>query len=238
MSSLVVLTGAGISAESGLATFRGRGGLWEGHRIEEVATPEAFARDPERVHAFYNLRRRQLRDPAIRPNAAHHALVRLEQCWRGRFLLVTQNVDDLHERAGSRALLHMHGELAKIRCVACGEVRRWEEDLSSRTACPACGNTGVLRPHVVWFGEMPLHMAEIDSALQTCDLFVSIGTSALVYPAAGFVERVRTRGNARTVELNLEPSAMSDVFDERHYGPATRIVPQFVERLCREAAVG
>ncbi len=231
-AAIVVLTGAGISAESGLSTFRGAGGLWEGHRLEDVATPEAFARDPETVHRFYNLRRRQLFDPAIRPNAAHLALARLEEAWSGPFLLVTQNVDDLHERAGSRRLVHMHGELAKIRCTACGEVRAWHEDLSLATACPACRRTACLRPHIVWFGEMPMEMARIEVALAACDLFLAIGTSAQVYPAAGFVEMVR--GRARTVELNLEPSAASHLFDERRHGPATEVVPAFVEELLSE----
>ncbi len=231
-ASIVVLTGAGISAESGLSTFRGAGGLWEGHRIEEVATPEAFARDPEKVHRFYNLRRRQLFDPAIRPNAAHLALARLEQEWPGAFLLVTQNVDDLHERAGSRRLVHMHGELAKIRCTLCGDVREWHEDLSVTTACPACGRRGGLRPHIVWFGEMPMETERIEEALSACDLFLAIGTSAQVYPAAGFVEMVR--GRARTVELNLEPSAASHLFDTRRHGPATEVVPAFVAELLGE----
>ncbi len=233
-ASIVVLTGAGISAESGLSTFRGAGGLWEGHRIEEVATPEAFARNPELVHQFYNLRRRQLFDPAIRANAAHRALARLDLRWPGEFLLVTQNVDDLHERAGSRRLVHMHGELAKIRCTFCGDVREWAEELSVATICPACGRSGGLRPHIVWFGEMPMEMARIEKALSACDLFLAIGTSAQVYPAAGFVEMVR--GRARTVELNLEPSAASHLFDERRYGPATEVVPAFVAELLGEDA--
>lgn len=226
---IVVLTGAGISAESGLATFRDAGGIWAKYRIEDVATPEAFARDPARVHAFYNARRRQLSDPAIRPNAAHDALAAFDAAWPGAFLLVTQNVDDLHERAGSRRLVHMHGELARIRCEACGEARRWLQDLSVATPCPACGRAGGLRPDVVWFGEMPRHMQQIMAALAACDLFVAIGTSAQVYPAAGFVAEVR--GRARTVELNLEPTAATTLFDEAHHGPATRIVPPFLAGL-------
>ncbi len=233
-ASIVVLTGAGISAESGLSTFRGAGGLWEGHRIEEVATPEAFARDPEKVHRFYNMRRRQLFDPAIVPNAGHRALARLEREWPGEFLLVTQNVDDLHERAGSRRLVHMHGELAKIRCTVCGDVREWREDLSVATTCPACATAGGLRPHIVWFGETPMEMERIEAALAGCDLFLAVGTSAQVYPAAGFVELVR--GRARTVELNLEPSAASHLFDERRHGPATEVVPAFVAELLGEEA--
>ena len=233
--SLVILTGAGISRESGLATFRDADGIWAKTRIEDVATPEAFARDPRRVHDFYNARRAQLRDPAVVPNAAHLALAVLDARWPGPLLLVTQNVDDLHDRAGVMAgaahsrLLHMHGELNKARCRLCDAVQPWDQDLSTATACPACGKPGGMRPHVVWFGEMPLHMQAIDSALQGCDIFVSIGTSGQVYPAAGFVAEVAHR--ARTVELNLEPSAGTRLFDEARHGPATEIVPAFVQSL-------
>ena len=233
--SLVILTGAGISRESGLATFRDAGGIWAKTRIEDVATPEAFARNPRRVHDFYNARRAQLRDPAVLPNAAHLALAALDARWPGPLLLVTQNVDDLHDRAGVMAgaarsrLLHMHGELNKARCRLCGAVQPWDQDLSTLTACPACGKLGGMRPHVVWFGEMPLYMKAIDSALQGCDIFVSIGTSGQVYPAAGFVAEVAHR--ARTVELNLEPSAGTRLFDEARHGPATEIVPAFVQSL-------
>jgi NAD-dependent deacetylase len=226
---IVVLTGAGISRESGLATFRDADGIWESVRIEDVATPEAFARDPVRVQGFYNARRAQLRDPAIAPNAAHRALVRLEKAWAAPVLVVTQNVDDLHERAGSRNLLHMHGELARARCLACGAASPWGEDITPGSACPACGAVGRLRPHVVWFGEMPLGMERIEAALEACGLFVSIGTSGNVYPAAAFVAAVR--GRARTVELNLEPSEGARLFDEARHGPATEVVPAFVERL-------
>ncbi|WP_137180656.1 Sir2 family NAD+-dependent deacetylase [Roseomonas sp. AR75] len=227
--SLVILTGAGISRESGLATFRDADGIWAKVRIEDVATPEAFARDPARVHAFYNARRAQLRDPAIVPNAAHRALAELEARWPGDFLLVTQNVDALHDRAGSRRLLHMHGELMKARCRHCAAVMPWEEDLSTANPCPACGQAGGMRPDVVWFGEMPLHMDAIGAALARCDLFAAIGTSGQVYPAAGFVAEVR--GRARTVELNLEASAVRSEFDEARHGPATETVPRFVAEL-------
>lgn len=230
---VVILTGAGISRESGLATFRDADGIWARTRIEDVATPEAFARDPDRVQAFYNARRAQLRLPAVAPNAAHLALARLERDWPGEMLLVTQNVDDLHERAGSRNLIHMHGELAKARCLACGAVSPWREDITPRSACPACGRAGRLRPHVVWFGEMPLGMERIAAALDACGLFVAIGTSGTVHPAAGFVAQVR--GRARTVELNLEPSEGTALFDEAIHGPATRVVPAFVERLLSRA---
>ncbi len=225
--SLVILTGAGISAESGLATFRDAGGIWSRVRIEDVATPEAFARDPARVHDFYNARRAQLRDPAIQPNAAHRALADLDARWPGTLLLVTQNVDDLHARAGSRRLLPMHGELMKARCQRCEGVAPWCADLSTETACPACGKAGGMRPHVVWFGEMPLGMERIGAALDDCDLFAAIGTSGQVYPAAGFVAEVA--GRARSIEFNLEPSG--GPFDEVRRGPATETVPRFVAEL-------
>lgn len=226
---IVILTGAGISRESGLTTFRDADGVWAKVRVEEVATPEAFERDPARVQAFYNARRAQLGDPAVAPNAAHLALARLERDWSGEVLLVTQNVDDLHERAGSRNVLHMHGELGKARCLACGAVSPWATDIGPASACPACGAAGRLRPHVVWFGEMPMEMDRIHEALGRCGLFVSIGTSGRVYPAAGFVAEVR--GRARTVELNLEPSDGASLFDEAIHGPATQVVPAFVDRL-------
>ncbi|WP_237212850.1 NAD-dependent deacylase [Falsiroseomonas oryziterrae] len=227
--SIVILTGAGISRESGLATFRDADGIWAKVRIEDVATPEAFRRDPMRVHGFYNARRAQLRDAALQPNAAHLALAELDGCWPGDLLLVTQNVDDLHARAGSRRLLHMHGELMKARCGRCEAVHPWAADLSTGTPCPACRQTGSMRPHVVWFGEMPLELKQISAALDRCDLFVAIGTSGQVYPAAGFVAEVR--GRARTVELNLEATEGSRLFDEVRYGPATQTVPAFVHEL-------
>jgi NAD-dependent deacetylase len=227
---IVILTGAGISRESGLHTFRDADGIWAKVRIEDVATPEAFRRDPERVHEFYNLRRRTLLESKISPNEAHDALVRLERAWPGEFLLVTQNVDDLHERAGSRNLVHMHGELLKSRCAFCGNVRVCREDLGRGMSCSACGREGGLRPHVVWFGEMPLEMERIQAALERCDLFLSIGTSGNVYPAAGFVAAAHAAG-ARTVELNLEPSVGQGLFDQAHHGLATQVVPVFVRDL-------
>jgi NAD-dependent deacetylase len=230
--SIVILTGAGISRESGLATFRDAGGIWQRVRIEDVATPEAFARDPDRVQGFYNARRAQLRDPAIRPNAAHEALAELERRWPGEFLLVTQNVDDLHERAGSTKLIHMHGELQVARCLHCEAVQQSPAELSAALSCAACGRPGGLRPHVVWFGEMPLEMDRIYAALGGCGLFVSIGTSGNVYPAAGFV--AEARGHARTVELNLEPSEGASLFEEARHGPATQLVPAFVAELLWE----
>lgn len=225
--NIVVLTGAGISAESGLKTFRDADGLWENHRIEEVATPEAFVRNPELVQRFYNARRQQLSE--VSPNSAHIALAEFEQTFDGRFLLVTQNVDDLHERAGSQNLLHMHGELKKVRCLLCNSVHRYATDIEANTECPACGRTA-LRPHIVWFGEMPFYMDEIYQALEQCDLFISIGTSGHVYPAAGFVEVARQCG-AHTVEINLEPSQTEDLFAERRYGAATTEVARFLNSL-------
>jgi NAD-dependent deacetylase len=226
--NIVVLTGAGVSAESGLATFRGADGLWEGHRVEDVATPEAFARDPALVHAFYDARRAKL--GVVEPNAAHKALARLDGEWRGELLLVTQNVDDLHERAGSERLLHMHGELTKGWCLRCNERFGWTGQMGEGAECPSCGNAGLVRPDIVWFGEMPYDMDRIDEALRTCDLFVSIGTSGAVYPAAGFVQTARYCG-ARTLEMNLEPSLGSFMFDESRTGPAGELVPAWVEEV-------
>ena len=229
--SIVILTGAGISVDSGLPSFRGAAGLWQGRRLEEVATPEAFARQPALVQRFYDERRRQLLDPAIRPNAAHLALAELERRWPDPVLVVTQNIDDLHERAGSRNLIHMHGELLKARCTACAAVHGWREDLAGAHRCPCCARSGCLRPHVVWFGEMPLALDAIYGALESCALFVAIGTSGQVYPAAGFVEAVRRAGRAHTIELNLEPSAVGSKFVEQRHGPAAALVPALVDEL-------
>ncbi len=226
--SIVVLTGAGISAESGINTFRASDGLWENHRIEDVATPEGFARNPQLVHHFYNQRRQQLLQDHIRPNAAHSALAKLEREFPGEILLVTQNVDNLHERAGSRSMLHLHGELLKMRCQESHLVFDIREDIGFDSECRCCQTIGNLRPHIVWFGEMPLHMPQIARALETCDLFISIGTSGNVYPAAGFYQIAKTR-RAHTVELNLERTASS--FDEHIYGPASIVVPEYIENL-------
>ncbi|MCZ6605019.1 MAG: NAD-dependent deacylase [Alphaproteobacteria bacterium] len=229
-AAIVVLTGAGISKESGLDTFRDADGIWSKVSIDDVATPQAFARDPARVYEFYNWRRRNLVTGGIEPNAAHLALGELEEFWPGGVLVVTQNIDDLHEAGGSRNLLHMHGELLKARCPGCGEVLAWREDLDGSTVCPHCEAVGTLRPHVVWFGEMPLEMDMIGTALSRCGLFVSIGTSGNVYPAAGFVAAAREAG-ATTVELNLEPSEGARLFAHADYGPATETVPAFVGAL-------
>ncbi len=230
-ASIVVLTGAGISKESGLATFRDPDGIWAQVRIEDVATPEAFARDPERVHDFYNTRRAGLASGGVMPNAAHVALARLEAEWPGGVLIVTQNIDDLHERAGNRNLLHMHGELLKIRCDRCQAITGWTKDLSLDQTCADCGKAGGLRPHVVWFGEMPLEMERIYQALDRCRLFMSIGTSGNVYPAAGFVAHVMDGGRTHTVELNMEPSEGATQFAEARYGPATELVPAYVDKI-------
>ena len=227
IQNIVVLTGAGISAESGLDTFRTSDGLWAQHRIEDVCTPQALARDPALVHAFYDARRAQL--GSVQPNAAHHALARLDAEWPGELLIVTQNVDDLHERAGARRLLHMHGELKSALCATCGGRLPWEGDLGHRPPCPACSKQ-TLRPDIVFFGEMPYQMERIDAALERADLFVSIGTSGAVYPAAGFVQTARHCG-AWAIELNLEPSAGSYFFSESRMGPATELVPAWVEEL-------
>lgn len=230
--SIVVLTGAGISKDSGLETFRDPDGIWARVRIEDVATPEAYARDPKLVHAFYNARRRGLVDPKIKPNPAHHALARLEAEWPDEVMIVTQNIDNLHERAGPRNLRHIHGEMLKSRCAACGDIVVCLGDLDESHVCAACGAVGRLRPHVVWFGEMPFDLDEVYSTLQRCGLFISIGTSGNVYPAAGFVEEARAHG-AHTVELNLEPSAGHSLFAEAMHGPAAEIVPAYVEQLLR-----
>jgi NAD-dependent deacetylase len=226
--NIVILTGAGVSAESGVPTFRGPDGLWEGHRVEDVATPEAFARDPVLVQRFYDDRRAAL--ARVGPNAAHLALARLDREWPGDLLLVTQNVDYLHERGGSKRLLHMHGELKRALCTACGAAPVWEGALSDDPACPRCATAGRLRPDIVWFGEMPYHMDVIEAAIQACDLFVSIGTSGAVYPAAAFVDRARAAG-ARTLEINLDPSAGTPLFDEARHGPAGALVPAWVEGI-------
>ncbi|MEK7952030.1 NAD-dependent deacylase [Luteolibacter soli] len=225
---IVVLTGAGISAESGVPTFRGSDGLWEGHRVEDVASPEGFARDPQLVHTFYNGRRRKLLE--VEPNPAHRALAKLARVRGVDLTLVTQNIDDLHERAGSEEVLHMHGELLKARCNECGVVIPCREDLSRASICPACKGIDCMRPHVVWFGEVPFGLDEIAAAISSSDRFVAIGTSGRVYPAASFVSWARQAG-VSTLELNLEESAASGVFHESRRGRAGEIVPLWVEEV-------
>lgn len=228
--NIVMLTGAGVSAESGVQTFRAANGLWENHRVEEVASPAGFAADPGLVNRFYNLRRRQLVGGDIQPNAAHHALAQLERRHYGEVLLVTQNIDDLHERAGSRNVIHMHGELLKKRCNDCAAVSSAYGDIVVGEVCSTCGRCGTLRPNVVWFGEMPFDLDRIYERLRGCELFVSIGTSGNVYPAAGFVDAANASG-AHTVELNLEPSAAASAFKEKRYGPASEVVTRYVTEL-------
>ena len=225
---IVILTGAGISAESGVPTFRDAGGLWEGHRIEEVATPGAFLRNPRLVHRFYNLRRADLAER--QPNAAHQAISRLQACRPGRVFLVTQNVDDLHERGGSSELLHMHGELRRARCERCLARYEWDQDLGTDTACWECGRTECVRPDIVWFGEMPYGLDLIEQAMSEADLFIAIGTSGLVYPAAGLVELALERRIPR-LEFNLTETDASPYFSETFPGPATQTVPRWVEQF-------
>jgi NAD-dependent deacetylase len=231
-ASIVILTGAGISAESGLGTFRDKDGIWTKYPIEDLATPEGFARNPGFVQDFYNSRRRGLMES--HHHAGHEALARLEAEWPGRVTIVTQNVDDLHERAGSRNVLHMHGELRKAQCTACEAVLPWDDDLGTETPCPACRTPGGLRPNVVWFGEIPFYLDEIEAALLDCKLFAAIGTSGNVYPAASFVQAASGLG-AHTVELNLEASENNWAFGETHLGPASEIVPRWVDDLLRRA---
>jgi NAD-dependent deacetylase len=224
---IVILTGAGISAESGIDTFRSAGGLWEQHRVEDVATPEGFARNPNLVLNFYDMRRAALGNVA--PNPAHEALARLEREFSGELLLVTQNVDDLHERGGSARVLHMHGELKSALCTSCETRSPWLTTMIERPSCPVC-RAPTLRPDVVWFGEMPYQMGRIYQALETCELFVSIGTSGAVYPAAGFVQEARANG-AQCLELNLERSEGSRLFHETRLGPASVLVPEWVDEV-------
>ena len=228
---IVILTGAGISAESGIKTFRAADGLWEDHPIDQVATPQGYARDPALIHRFYNQRRAGLK--SVEPNPAHIALARLQEDMAakgGTLTLITQNVDDLHERGGAKDVIHMHGELTSMLCSGCGHRWHYAEDASPDMACPECGELGGPRPDIVWFGEMPYHMNRIERALAACELFVSIGTSGAVYPAAGFVQMARQMGK-QTLELNLEPSQGSHFFGESRLGPASQLVPDWVEGL-------
>jgi NAD-dependent deacetylase len=228
-NSIVVLTGAGISAESGIRTFRAADGLWEDHRVEDVATPEAFIKDPNLVHSFYNARRQQLIS-GIKANPAHLALAQFEQKFSGNFSVITQNIDNLHELAGSKKLIHMHGELLKSRCKKTGVAFTTRNDTAITDNCPCCDQPSNVRPHIVWFGEMPLFMDEIGSLLSDCDLFVAIGTSGNVYPAAGFYQMAKSAG-AHTVEINLENTSASSCFNEQHMGLASEQVPLFLNSL-------
>ena len=229
-SRIVILTGAGVSAESGVATFRATDGLWENHRIEDVATPGGFARDPALVQRFYNMRRAALK--TVEPNPAHLAIARLQREYDGEVTLITQNVDDLHERGGSLSVIHMHGELLRALCLNCEKSSTWDGDLGPESVCRKCRHEGGLRPDIVWFGEMPYHQDETFAALHGADLFIAIGTSGKVYPAAGFVSTAK-RAGARAIEFNLEPSDVARDFDEHNTGPAGIEVPKWVEGLLR-----
>ncbi|MFM2577787.1 Sir2 family NAD+-dependent deacetylase [Vibrio fortis] len=231
--NIVILTGAGISAESGIQTFRAQDGLWENHKIEDVATPEGFQRDPDLVQTFYNKRRKGLQSPDIEPNAAHKALGELEKRLDGKVTIITQNIDNLHERGGSDNVIHMHGELLKARCSESNQVIEHKDDILTGELCHCCQIPAQMRPHIVWFGEMPLRMGDIYSALEEADLFISIGTSGVVYPAAGFVHDAKMHG-AHTIEINLEPSAVESEFVEKRYGKASFEVPKLVSELLYE----
>ncbi|WP_261883087.1 Sir2 family NAD+-dependent deacetylase [Vibrio pelagius] len=231
--NIVILTGAGISAESGIQTFRAQDGLWENHKIEDVATPEGFQRDPDLVQAFYNKRRKGLQSPDIEPNVAHKALGELEKRLDGKVTIITQNIDNLHERGGSDNVIHMHGELLKARCSESNQVIEHKSDIVTGELCHCCQIPAQMRPHIVWFGEMPLRMGDIYSALEDADLFISIGTSGVVYPAAGFVHDAKMHG-AHTIEINLEPSAVESEFVEKRYGKASIEVPKLVSELLYE----
>ena len=228
--NIVVLTGAGVSAESGIKTFRAADGLWEEHRVEDVATPEAFIRDPQLVYRFYNQRRAKLLSPEIAPNKAHIALAEFARHSGHDVVLVTQNIDNLHERAGSSDVIHMHGELLKARCVATGQRFVIERDFDGHDKCSCCKPAQAIRPDIVWFGEIPFHMDKIETALCNADLFISLGTSGNVYPAAGFVSVAKQYG-AKTVEVNLEPSTTNSLFDEHYYGLATEVLPDYLASL-------
>ncbi len=232
---IVVLSGAGISAESGIKTFRDGGGLWENHAIEDVATPEGFRRNPDLVYRFYEERRKQLLDPSIKPNAAHKALVALENACHENFLLITQNVDNLHERAGSKNIIHMHGELLKTYCQSCNfEPMEGATQLHFGISCPSCGTLNSMRPDVVWFGEIPKMMEEIEDAIQDVGIFIAVGTSGQVYPAASFVRWAKhAQPECRTIEVNLIPSSGASYFDEHCTGPASETLPKLVDVLLK-----
>ena len=231
MKRIVILTGAGVSAESGVPTFRDAGGLWEGHRVEDVATPSAFRRNPELVHRFYNLRRAAMQN--CEPNRAHQAIARLQKAWADHVTLITQNVDDLHERGGSTNVWHMHGELLQIRCERCSVNSRWTNDLNATDTCWECGHSGSLRPDIVWFGEVPYFLSEIDDALNKADIFIAIGTSGVVYPAAGMVDTARER-DIPTIEFNIQRTEASIRFTTSRFGPASQTIPAWIDALLCE----
>lgn len=229
LGNIFILTGAGISKESGLDTFRDGDGLWANHKIDDVATPQGFMKNPKLVQKFYNLRREELKK--VEPNPAHIALAKLEKSWPGKVILVTQNVDDLHERAGHKDIIHMHGKLKEARCIETEQVFSWDGNLDMSDVCSCCGKKGNLRPNIVWFGELPFQMPEIFRALDECNYFFSIGTSGSVYPAGGFAQHVLMRGTPKLIEFNIGDSEISHMFTEKHVGPASKTVPDFVESL-------
>jgi NAD-dependent deacetylase len=233
LGNIFILTGAGISKESGLDTFRDQDGLWANHHIDDVATPEGFLKNPKLVHKFYNQRRNELKK--VEPNLAHIALAKLEAAWPGKVTLVTQNVDDLHERAGSKNIIHMHGRLKEARCIETGKVIPWNNNLDQSIQCPCCDKKGTLRPNIVWFGELPIDLPLIFQALDTTQHFLSIGTSGNVYPAGGFAQHVQMRGDVRLAEFNIDNSEISHLFQEHFKGPATETVPTFVDTLLAKA---
>ena len=230
--NIVFLTGAGISAESGIKTFRDQGGLWEGHRVEDVATVSAFERNPHLVHDFYNKRKEQLFAGNIKPNKGHFALAQLEKDFDGRVTIITQNVDNLHEKAGQKNILHMHGELGKIRCIKSNQVYSEEGPIYTKILCQCCKEHSTLRPHIVWFGEMPFHLPEIETLLYQCDLFVSVGTSGQVHPASTFGEIAKGQG-ALTVEINLASTMISEMFDYHFFGKVTKELPRLVDQIIK-----
>jgi NAD-dependent deacetylase len=231
MKKIVILTGAGISAESGIQTFRGQNGLWENYRIEEVATPEGFKENPNLVQRFYNERRKQLLSDDIKPNDAHYALAELEHEYEGEVTIITQNIDNLHELGGSENIIHMHGELLKMRCTQSYEVFDIREDITEEMQCSCCDLAGTLRPHIVWFGEMPFYMDEIQKKLESCDIFLSIGTSGQVYPAAMFVQLVKQQDNRLAIEFDIENTSSSIHFDEHKLGKASVEIPKYVANI-------
>ena len=229
--NIVILTGAGISAESGLATFRSTNGLWNNHKVEDVATVEAFFKNPDYVHQFYNEMRPELYN--AKPNAAHLAITKLQQEYPAQISVVTQNVDTLHEKAGSKNIYHIHGQINQIVCLNCGHVFETWGDVSAEDKCEHCAIMGMLKPNIVFFGENLLCMDKVDKLLQTCDLFLSIGTSGVVYPAAGFVQIAKMFG-ADTFEFNMEETSNNRLFDEHIYGPAGKTLPQFIDELIKK----
>ena len=231
--NVVVLTGAGISKESGLSTFRDLDGIWANVDINDVATPTAFYNNSENVHDFHNTLRSKVLSDSVKPNAAHYALAKLEETWPENIQVITQNIDNLHERAGTENLIHMHGEILKARCTYCGWIRSCWTGLDSNDLCASCEMEAFMRPHVVWFGETPLDMPRIYSALDECDIFVSIGTSANVFPAAEFISLVKKRKTVRTIEINLERSEKTDEFTDARHGLASELVPIFVEEILK-----